>query len=105
MVNESGIIPLGHRLVVLPDSVEEKTESGLVLVRETTGREEMAQVRGVVVSVGDGCWADTPSKAWCVEGDRVVFGKYAGIKIIGADKQAYRILNDLDVIGLEQNNG
>lgn len=96
----SGFWPLGHRLLVLPDSIEQKTQSGIVLVTETTGREEMAQVKGTLAAVGDGCWKDTPTANWAKSGDRIVYGKYAGLLWEGADGRKYRILNDLDVVGL-----
>lgn len=105
MQNTSGFKPLGHRLLILPDSAETKTQSGIVLALETTGREEMAQVKGVLVAVGDGCWKDTTTSDWAQPGDRVVFGKYAGLLWPGADGRKYRILNDLDVVGLEVENG
>jgi len=104
MQNTSGFIPLGHRLLVLPDPIETKTKSGLVLVTETTGREEMAQVKGTLVAIGDGCWKDTPTPNWAVPGDRIVFGKYSGLLWAGADGEKYRILNDLDVVGMEVSN-
>lgn len=101
MKNTSGFQPLGHRLLVKPDSVEKQTPSGIVLPEETTGRDEMAQVKGTVVAVGDGCWKDTTVGDWCKPGDRIVFGKYSGLLWAGHDGAKYRILNDLDVVGLE----
>jgi len=104
-MNKSGFLPLGHRLLVKPDEVEKKTQSGIILAQETTGRDEMAQIRGTVVAVGDGCWKDTPTPNWAAPGDRVVFGKYSGLMWDGADGSKYRILNDLDVVGrLEEEN-
>lgn len=104
MENRSGFLPLGHRLLVKPDTVETKTQSGIVLVQETTGRDEMAQVRGTLVAVGDGCWKDTTASDWAKPGDRIVFGKYSGLMWEGADGEKYRILNDLDIVGLEVQN-
>lgn len=101
MDNHSGITPLGHRLVVLPDSVEQTTSSGIVLVRETTGRDEMKQTFGTVIAVGATCWLDQKVPNWCAPGDRIMFGTYAGNKFIGQDGLSYRLVNDLDVIGLE----
>jgi len=104
-MNKSGFLPLGHRLLVKPDEVEKKTQSGIILAQETTGRDEMAQIRGTVVAVGDGCWRDTPTPSWASPGDRVVFGKYSGLMWEGFDGKKYRILNDLDVVGrLEEEN-
>lgn len=62
----------------------------------------MAQVKGTVVAVGDGCWKDTATSDWCAVGDQIVFGKYAGLLWEGVDGKKYRILNDLDVVGLTQ---
>lgn len=104
MINKSGFIPLGHRLLVLPDLIEKKSAGGIVLVEETTGRDEMAQVRGTLVAVGDGCWKDTTSSDWAKPGDRIVFGKYSGLPWNGIDGKKYRVLNDLDVVGLEVSN-
>jgi chaperonin GroES len=101
MENRSGFLPLGHRILVLPDAAETKTASGIVLAPETTGREEMAQVKGTLIAVGDGCWKDTTSQDWAKPGDRIVFGKYSGLLWPGHDGAKYRILNDLDVVGLE----
>ncbi len=102
MENKSGFTPLEHRLLVLPVKVETKTASGIVLATETTGREEMAQIKGVLVAVGEGCWKDTPTGDWAKPGDRIVFGKYSGLPWDGIDGEKYRILNDLDVVGREQ---
>jgi co-chaperonin GroES (HSP10) len=104
MQNTSGFLPLGHRLLILPEAVEKKTASGIVLAMETTGREEMAQVKGTLIAVGDGCWKDTPTGDWAKPGDKIVYGKYAGLLWDGIDGKKYRILNDLDVVGLEVNH-
>ena len=105
MQNDSGFKPLGHRLLVLPEEVKKRTSGGLYLPEDTTGKAEMAQVKGTLIAVGDGCWLDTPTPNWAKPGDKIVFGKYAGLLWEGADGQKYRILNDLDVVGLEVQNG
>lgn len=104
MQNASGFLPLGHRLLVLPDEVAKRTASGFYLPEETTGKAEMAQIRGTLIAVGDGCWKDTVSPEWAKPGDRIVFGKYSGLLWEGEDGKKYRILNDLDVVGLEVQN-
>lgn len=100
MKNKSGFAPLGHRVLVLPDSVEEVSAGGIVLAKELTDKEEMAQVRGTIVAIGEGCWKDATISDWAKVGDRIVFGKYAGLMWDGADGVKYRILNDLDIVGL-----
>ena|ERR1700677_1440552 len=103
--NTSGFIPVGYRLLVMPISVPKKSAGGIELVEETTGRDEMAQIKGRLIAVGDGCWKDTPKATdYPQPGDQIVFGKYAGLPWLGHDGGKYRILNDTDVIGLEVEN-
>lgn len=95
--NSSGISPCGHRILVAPIEIEEKTESGIVLARTTVDQEQMAQMQGIVVEVGPTAWADC-QEPWAKEGDKVIFGKYAGFFYTAEDGKKYRVINDLDVV-------
>ena len=98
MQNTSGIYPRGHRVLVLPDAVEEKTESGIIVsVGLERDRERLAQLKGTIVEIGNSCWHDQP-EPWAQVGDHVIFGKYSGLIYKGADEKEYRIINDLDVV-------
>ena len=98
-MSEHGICPKGHRILVLPKEVEEKTESGIIInVGTQKLREELAQVDGVVVAMGNTCYTDQP-EPWCKVGDKVFFGKYSGIFRDGKDGLKYRVINDLDIVG------
>jgi len=100
MQNTSGIHPKGHRVLILPDPVEEITQSGIILsVGENRDRERLAQLKGTIVELGNTAWLDQPSP-WANEGDHVIFGKYSGLIYQGADDKEYRIINDLDVVAL-----
>jgi len=100
MQNTSGIHPKGHRVLILPDPVEEVTQSGIILsVGENRDRERLAQLKGTIVEIGDSAWLDQPSP-WAKVGDHVIFGKYSGLIYDGADEKEYRIINDLDVVAL-----
>jgi len=100
MQNTSGIHPKGHRVLILPDPVEEITQSGIILsVGENRDRERLAQLKGTIVEVGNTAWLDQPSP-WANEGDHVIFGKYSGLIYQGADEKEYRIINDLDVVAI-----
>jgi co-chaperonin GroES (HSP10) len=100
MQNTSGIHPKGHRVLILPDPVEEVTQSGIILsVGENRDRERLAQLKGTIVELGNTAWLDQPSP-WANEGDHVIFGKYSGLIYQGDDDKEYRIINDLDVVAI-----
>lgn len=97
MIDVDGLMPKGHRILVAPVEVEEVTKGGIILHTHNVQQEEMAQVQGYVVRMGNTCYADQP-EAWCEVGDKVMFAKYAGIVYTGKDEKKYRIINDLDVV-------
>lgn len=99
MSNVSGINPVGWRILVKPQEIKEMSESGIVI---TSGsykeREQMANTTGIVVAMGDDCFADEPAP-WCKVGDKIIFAKYAGLLYLGRDGGQYRMINDKDVTG------
>jgi len=98
VINVSGITPVGHRVLILPEQVEEKSAAGIILhTGAQKAREEMAQIKGVVVALGTTAYSDQES-AWCSVGDKVIIGKYSGLIYQGIDELSYRIINDLDVV-------
>ena len=100
-VNNSGVRPVGHRVVVLPEDTEISTASGIVLATASQAdREQMAQIEGILIAVGETCWMDQPIPWNVTVGDRVMFGKYQGIVRKGKDGKKYRILNDLEIVGV-----
>lgn len=100
MDNNSGIIPKGHRILVLPEAVEEVSAGGIIMATATQQqREQMGQTDGVVIAIGATAFSDL-GEPWCKVGDRVIFAKYAGLMRKGKDEKEYRIINDLDVVGL-----
>jgi co-chaperonin GroES (HSP10) len=99
MSNESGINPVGWRVLIKPQEVREVSEGGIILTTEVTkDREQMGNTTGVVVAMGDQCYADEPTP-WCVVGDKVIFAKYAGLLYLGKDGFKYRMINDKDITG------
>ena len=99
MSNESGINPVGWRLLIKPQEVREVSEGGIILTTEVTkDREQMGNTTGVVVAMGSQCYADEPAP-WCAVGDKVIFAKYAGLLYLGKDGFKYRMINDKDITG------
>jgi co-chaperonin GroES (HSP10) len=92
------IRPAGHRILVMPEVVDEK-EGSIWLAPETRKHMGDAQIYGKVVSLGTNAFkAFDDGDPWCREGDRVAFAKYGGFNIMDPkDKKLYRLLNDEDI--------
>ena len=96
-MNESGIHPQGHRILIRPLEVQEKTASGIIIATDVQKeREDMSNTTGEVIEVGEDCFEGI--SPWCKVGDRVVFAKYSGLLYLGKDGKRYRIINDDNVV-------
>ena len=85
--------PLGNRVVVLPLTEEETTKGGIILP-DTVDKEKKAE--GKIIAIGSG---EKIVKLSLKEGDRVLFGKYAGEEV-KVDNVEYKILSDEDVLAV-----
>jgi chaperonin GroES len=96
------VTPAGHRVLVLPDIVEEKTSGGIILAPSAMDKEKAATVTGVIIEVGMNAWkAFDDGTPWAKEGDKVYFKQYAGY-VLKKDGKEYRVLNDEDVIAIDK---
>jgi co-chaperonin GroES (HSP10) len=91
---------IGYKLIILPDAVEEKTKSGIVLAVDQK-LERGAQVTGTILDMGEDVAAAYKPKTefWGLKvGDKVWYAKYAGkwIKDIENDREVL-VINDEDV--------
>jgi len=92
--------PSGHRVLIKPEVVEEKTAGGIILAATTKDRDQQATMRGTVVKVGVNAWkAFDDGTPWAAEGDKVVFRKYAG-EVIKDDDAEFRVVNDEDILAV-----
>ncbi|ADL13574.1 co-chaperone GroES [Acetohalobium arabaticum] len=92
------IKPLGDRVVVKDiEAEEETTESGIVLPE--SAKEEPQE--GEVVAVGAGKKLDNGERLTMdvSEGDRVIYGKYAGTEI-EFDGEEYLVISEKDVLAI-----
>lgn len=89
--------PLGERVLVKRDEVQETSAGGLLL---TSSAKEKPQA-GIIVAVGEGRYADDGKliPVPVAVGDRVAFAKYAGaeINIQGVD---YLLMSVGDLLGV-----
>lgn len=91
------LVPLGEKVVVRPIDPESRTAGGIVL--PDTAREKSQQ--GRVLSVGDGCNLPdgTRAKPQVSEGDRILFERYAGTKVV-VDGEELLILSERDILAV-----
>lgn len=86
------IRPLADRVLILPAKAEEKTASGIIL--PDTAKEK--PLMGEVVAAGNG----TKDEVMILkEGDKVVFGKYAGTEL-EHEGEKYLIMRQSDVLAI-----
>ncbi len=91
------VVPLGDKVVVKRLEAEEVTIGGIVL--PDTAKEKPRQ--GRVLSVGDGrLTADgTRVEHQVSEGDRVLFGSYAGAEVV-VDDEELLIMSEDDILAV-----
>lgn len=99
MKNESGLKPMEYKVLVLPDVVEEKTKGGIYLPEQSQEREKNASMEGTLVEASPIAFKFEDNAPVPPVGSRVIFAKYSGVTIKGADGRDYRIMNDKDVVG------
>ena len=118
MKNESGIFPSGNRLLVKPDEIEKKSAGGIIIPETEAEKHAVTQTAGILVAVGKDCWKHKVETVYRVidgqkkmveerhtgysapfakVGDRVMFAKFGGLRVVGQDGETYRILNDEDI--------
>jgi chaperonin GroES len=91
-MSKAKIKPLADRVLIEPQSAEEKTASGIIIPE--TAKEKPQ--KGKVVAVGSGT-AD--EKMEVKVGDLVLFGKYSGTEI-SVDNKDYLIMRQSDILAV-----
>lgn len=86
------IRPLADRVLILPAKAEEKTASGIIL--PDTAKEK--PLMGQVVAAGNGT---KDEEMILKEGDKVIFGKYAGTEL-EHEGEKYLIMRQSDVLAI-----
>jgi len=101
----TNVEPVAFRVIVQPDPVLEKTQSGIILAQDKRLAAN-AQVWGTVLAIGEDVYANFKPKrqfAGLKVGDRVAYAKYAGkwlddetLVLIDEDIVAKEVKNDVD---------
>lgn len=102
--NTSGIHPFEFKVLVIPDEFQNVSKGGIIIPDTTVDMEKRAVFRGILVDMSPTAFS---YEKWPEgtripkQGDRVLFGKYAGTSITSrVDGKEYRVLNDKDIIAI-----
>lgn len=100
MPSESGLELVEYNVAILPDSVEEKSPGGIILI--SSDRKEWEVQEGTLDALSPHAfsYAKWPDGARIPQvGDRVLFAKYAG-SLIERNGRKVRICKDKDIIAV-----
>lgn len=101
MTNETGILPTEFKVLIAPNPVEEKRGS-IILPTSTQESEKYASVEGVIVDVSHLAFSYATPEEWDGRkpkaGQRVIYAKYAGVRVKGRDGSEYLLVNDKDIV-------
>jgi chaperonin GroES len=91
------IQPLGDRVIVKPEEVEERTKGGIIL--PDTAKEK--PIEGTIIAVGNGKHTDDGKliEMTVKAGDKVLYGKYSGTEV-SIDGEEYLIMRESDIFGI-----
>ena len=117
--NDAGIQPLGRRILIQPDKIEETTDGGIVLPSQEMDKHQQAVTSGTVVAVGEDANVHGAEDVYRVEdgvmklveqrvdhlktappepGNRVLYARHGGLEI-KRNGVPYRMVNDQDILG------
>ncbi len=104
--NQSGLEPVGDRVLVLPDQAADTSGGGIMFTPDAVGRHTMAAEAGVVIALGEGAFKWNSDKVTVfvgrvpAPGDRVCIERYGGQLVHGTDGKIYRIMDGSSVGGI-----
>ena len=97
--NNSGWLPTGRAVLVLPHDIVRDKKSTIVLPHTVTDRTKMMQDRAGVIAIGPEAWKDE-SVARAVVGDEVILAAFTGYILDGEDGHMYRFVNERDIFAV-----
>lgn len=99
-MNPSGIEPLDLKVLVRPDTAEEKTKGGIIIPDNTRDRNKFAVIKATLVQSGSNAFKEWGLGNAPAPGARILMAQYAGARVKGQDGEEYVLMNDEDVIAL-----
>ena len=103
-MNSSGIYPTEYKVLIEPKPVEERSAGGVLFADMTKDSEKYAQVEGTVITASPLAFTYATAAEWKAAGaqppkpgDRVLYAKFAGVRVKGRDGKEYLLVNDKDL--------
>lgn len=100
MTNPSGISPTEYKVLVKPKEVEDKIGS-IIIPDSKKDHDTYASVEGEIVALSHLAFTYADASEWDDKrpkpGDRVIYAKYAGVRVKGRDGIEYLLVNDKDI--------
>jgi co-chaperonin GroES (HSP10) len=106
--NQSGRIPVGDKVMILPDAAVEKTAGQVLIPDEYRERSALAAESGVLIAVGEDAfmWNSDRTRKWEGDkpkaGDRVYFARYQYTEVMGDDGVKYWVMNDNSIGAIDK---
>ncbi|HNW33198.1 MAG TPA: co-chaperone GroES [Candidatus Dojkabacteria bacterium] len=97
MSKDIKITPIGSRVLVSPDKVDEKTTGGLIL--PPTSTEDQKPETGIIVKLGEGKVKGKQMEFNVKVGDRVYFKKYSPDEL-EIDGERFLLLDAGDILAV-----
>jgi len=97
-----GIECMEYKVMVRPVEAQKVTKGGIILADETHERDQHATMEGEVVEISPLAFSYEENAPKPKLGDTVVFQRYAGLTIRGADGIDYRLMNDKDIVAMRR---
>lgn len=94
------ITPLEYRVLVLPDTIDDKLGEGLIVKADQTKvTDRRTQTKGEIVALSDVAFKNKWKGRKPKIGERVEYAMYSG-QFYKEGETEYRIMNDADIIGI-----
>lgn len=98
--NTTGINPTEYKVLIKPKPVEEKVGS-IIIPDMTKDSEKYAQIEGEILAMSHLAFSYATPEEWGDRkprsGQRVLYAKYAGVRVKGRDGNEYVLVNDKDI--------
>jgi co-chaperonin GroES (HSP10) len=106
---DSGVIPLGARILLQLKSVKKASKGGILLVKETRETESAQSMIAKVIAVGPLAFKNRETAAewsegvWCKEGDYCRVPRWSGDRFVvphptdSEDEISFQVMNDFEL--------